>query len=150
MQSDYVIRRANLNDIRSLINLLRILFSIETDFTIDESKQRSGLAMMLDDHDNRCIMVADLNQRIVGMCTAQTLVSTAEGGTVALIEDLVVEKDSRGQGIGTKLLLSIENWAIAKGAKRLELLADRNNIPALVFYKMMNWQNTQLICLHKK
>jgi hypothetical protein len=29
-------------------------------------------------------MVAEINQQVVGMCTAQILVSTAEGGPVAL------------------------------------------------------------------
>jgi ribosomal protein S18 acetylase RimI-like enzyme len=150
MESNYIFRRANINDIPSLIVLLGILFSIETDFTIDESKQRSGLKMMLDDNTNRCIMVAEINQRVVGMCSAQMLVSTAEGGLVALIEDLVIDKEHRGQGIGKILLLSVENWAVEKGSKRLQLLADRNNTPALDFYKAMNWNYTQLVCLRKK
>ncbi|MFZ3101936.1 MAG: GNAT family N-acetyltransferase [Desulfitobacteriaceae bacterium] len=133
-----------------MIKLLRILFSIETDFTFDGLTQQSGLETLLGDCTNRCIMVAELNQQIVGMCTAQLLVSTAEGGLIALIEDLVVEDSYRGQGIGKGLIFSIEDWAITRDAKRLELLADRNNTPALDFYKKLNWKSTQLICLHKK
>lgn len=147
---NYIIRRANHSDLSSMIKLLRILFSIETDFAFDELTQQSGLEIMLGDCTNRCIMVAELNQQIVGMCTAQILVSTAEGGIVALIEDLVVEDDCRGQGLGKELLLSIEGWAIARGVRRLQLLADRNNTLALDFYKKMDWKYTQLICLHKK
>ena len=145
-----IIRRANHPDISSMIRLLRILFSIETDFAFEELAQQSGLEIMLGDCTNRCIMVAELNQQIVGMCTAQILVSTAEGGLVALIEDLVVEDSCRGQGIGKELLLSMEGWAIARGVRRLQLLADRNNTLALDFYKKLDWKNTQLICLHKK
>ncbi|MHB8124154.1 MAG: GNAT family N-acetyltransferase [Desulfitobacteriaceae bacterium] len=133
-----------------MIRLLRILFSIENDFAFDEFTQQNGLEMMLYDCTNRCIMVAELNQQIVGMCTTQILVSTAEGGIVALIEDLVVEDACRGQGIGKELLLAIEGWAITRGVKRLQLLADRNNTLALDFYTKMNWKYTQLICLHKK
>jgi ribosomal protein S18 acetylase RimI-like enzyme len=147
---NYIIRRAVNSDISSMIRLLRILFSIETDFTFDELTQRKGLEIMLDDFSNRCIMVAELNQRIVGMCTAQILVSTAEGGIVALIEDLVVEDSYRGQGLGKELLLTIEDWAMARGVRRLQLLADRNNAPALNLYQKINWKYTQLICLHKK
>ena len=148
--SNYIIRRANYPDIRSMIKLLRILFSLESDFEADELTQQSGLGMMLCDGTDRCIMVAEQNQQIVGMCSAQILVSTAEGGIVALVEDLVVEEAYRGEGIGKELLLSIESWAIARGAKRLQLLADRNNTLALEFYKTMNWKGTQLICLQKK
>ncbi|NLI12649.1 GNAT family N-acetyltransferase [Pelotomaculum propionicicum] len=146
----YLIRRANLNDISSLIRLLGILFSIETDFAVDESKQRRGLEIMLGNPDNRCVMAAEINQKIVGMCTAQLLVSTAEGGLAALIEDLVVEDGYRRYGIGKNLLFSVESWAVQKGARRLELLADRDNTRALEFYKKMNWKYTRLICLHKK
>lgn len=150
MLANYHIRRAHYNDIPELIKLLGMLFSLESDFSIDEAKQMKGLEKMLADTANRCIMVALVNQRIAGMCTAQILVSTAEGGLVVLIEDLVVDKENRRKGIGRDLLLSMENWAIEKGALRLQLLADRNNIPALEFYKSMSWNNTQLICLHKK
>ncbi len=146
----YVIRKATPPDISSMIKLLKILFSIETDFTFDEVIQQRGLEMMLDDLNNRCIMVAELNQQLVGMCTTQLLVSTAEGGIVALIEDLVVKEKYRCQGLGKELLSAIEGWALAQGVRRLQLLTDRNNTLALNFYKRMSWKNTQLICLHKK
>lgn len=146
---NYTIRRAKPADISGMVRLLRILFSIETDFLFDEGKQQRGLEMMLSDCTNRCIMVAELNQQIVGMCTAQILVSTAEGGIAALIEDLVVEDACRGEGIGKELLLSIEGWAIARGVRRLQLLADQNNTRALEFYRKMEWKVTELICLRK-
>lgn len=147
---NYHIRRANRDDIGSLIRLLNILFSLETDFAPDESKQRSGLKMMLGEPDNRCVLVTELDGKIVGMCTAQLLVSTAEGGFAALIEDLVVDNGYRKRGLGKKLISAIESWAVDKGARRLELLADRNNTPALELYEKLNWSHTQLICLHKK
>lgn len=147
---NHTIRRARHNDISGMIRLLRILFSIETDFIFDEGTQQRGLEMMLEDCANRYIMVAELNRQIVGMCTAQILVSTAEGGIVALIEDLVVGEAYRGKGIGEELLLAMESWAIARGVKRLQLLADQNNIRALEFYKKMDWKRTQMICLQKK
>lgn len=150
MESSYMIRKAIESDVPSLIALLKILFSLETDFSVNESKQRIGLELMLNDDSNRCIMVADMKGQVIGMCTAQLLVSTAEGGVVALIEDLVVANEYRKIGIGKNLLLAIESWAAEKGAKRLQLLADRNNTPALEFYRKMSWNCTQLICLHKK
>jgi len=144
---DHTIRRAKHSDISGMIKLLGILFSIETDFTINEVIQQRGLEMMLNGGTNRCVMVAELDQQIIGMCTAQILVSTAEGGIVALIEDLVVEESCRGKGIGKELLLIIESWAIARGVSRLQLLADQNNTRALEFYKTMDWKVTQMICL---
>lgn len=146
---NYTIRRAKHSDLSGMIRLLKVLFSIETDFVFDEGIQLRGLEMMLEDNTNRCILVAELNQQIVGMCTAQILVSTAEGGIVALIEDMVVEDIWRGVGIGKDLLLSIESWAIERGVRRLQLLADRNNTRALEFYEKMEWKSTQMIGLRR-
>lgn len=145
-----LIRRAMVSDIDSMVNLLRLLFSIEEDFTFDESRHRAGLDMMLKDEDERCLMVAELNDAVAGMCSAQLLVSTAEGGLAALIEDLVVDERYHSQRIGSTLLSAVESWALSKGAARLELLADRNNAKALEFYQKRGWRRTQLICLHKK
>jgi Acetyltransferases len=147
---NFTFRTAKDSDIIGMIRLLKVLFSIETDFVFDEVTQQRGLEMMLGDCTNRRIMVAELNQQIVGMCSAQVLVSTAEGGIVAIIEDLIVEDAWRGEGIGKELLLAMESWAIARGVRRLQLLADRNNLRAMEFYKKMDWKYTQLICLQKR
>ncbi|MBL0699657.1 MAG: GNAT family N-acetyltransferase [Desulfosarcina sp.] len=137
-------------DINQIIGLLEELFSIEEDFIFKEAAQRHGLSMMLSDNQNRCIMVAASEKQVMGMCSAQLLVSTAEGGMAALIEDMVVAKSYQGKGIGKKILLSIEKWAVEKGAERMQLLADGNNVNALNFYKKQKWSTTQLICLRKK
>jgi len=73
------------------------------------------------------------------MCSAQLLVSTAEGRKSALIEDMVVAKPYQGKSTGKKLLKSIEKWAVNNGAKRIQLLADGNNINALNFYETQKW-----------
>jgi Acetyltransferases len=143
-------RKAIPQDITALISLLKVLFAIEADFSFDETKQHRGLELMLNSPAERCIMVAEIDGEIIGMCTAQLLVTTAEGGLAALIEDMVVHQDYRRQGIGSGLLTKIEEWANEHGVKRLELLADRNNAPALEYYKKLDWRQTQLICWHKK
>lgn len=144
------IRKAEPSDIEQMVGLLKELFFIEEDFTFDETVQRKGLAMMLDDKQQRCIMVADSGEQVIGMSSAQLVVSTAEGGMAALVEDVVVTKSHRGTGVGKGLLLSVEQWAKSRGAKRLQLLADKNNLAALGFYEQHDWTATQLICLRKK
>lgn len=87
---------------------------------------------------------------VVGMCTAQILISTAEGGMVALVEDMVVDARYRGMGIGRQLMSAIEGWAQKRRISRLQLLADRTNFSALDFYDKMGWRPTQLICLRRQ
>ncbi|CAN2039286.1 GNAT family N-acetyltransferase [Candidatus Magnetomoraceae bacterium gMMP-15] len=145
-----VIRKALPTDINELVNLLKELFSIEQDFTFNDSKQRKGLAMMLDNQENHLIMVAEILGKVVGMCSMQLLISTAEGGKAALVEDLVVNHAYRGRGIGRNLLLFIEKFIMQRGISRIQLLADQDNASAMNFYKKQGWKQTKLICLRKK
>ena len=45
---------------------------------------------MLAQTDKSCVLVAEYNKKVVGMCTGQLLVSTAEGGFKVIVEDVVV------------------------------------------------------------
>ena len=130
-----VIRRATKKDIDAMIPMLGELFSIETDFVIDAGKQGDGLSLLLSSDDKRAVFIAeDDDGNIAGMVTVQLVVSTAAGGYGALLEDVIVREKYRRRKIGTALLDAVKSWAADKGAKRIQLLADRRNRPALVFY----------------
>jgi GNAT superfamily N-acetyltransferase len=146
-----MIRDARPDDLDALVALLKVLFSIEDDFEVNETRQHRGLAMMLDGcGKHRCVKVAEADGRVVGMCSAQMLISTAMGGWGAMVEDMVVAAPHRGEGIGRQLMDAIVRWARARGLTRLQLLADRTNFSALDFYDRMGWYPTQLICLRHR
>ncbi|MBI5063154.1 MAG: GNAT family N-acetyltransferase [Desulfatitalea sp.] len=145
------IRNARHEDIETLVTLLKQLFAIETDFKIDLQRHRRGLALLIDGcGKHRCVLVAQAEGAVVGMGTAQLLISTAEGGWVALVEDIVVDPQWRGQGIGRALMGALEEWGWAHGATRLQLLADRTNFSALDFYDHIGWRPTRMICLRRR
>ena len=145
------IRVARHDDLDAPVSLLQELFTIEADFEVDGSRQRRGLSMMLDGcGKHRCVKVAEADGRVVGMSTAQMLISTAKGEWSAMVEDMVVAAGYRGAGIGWRLMESIFHWVRAHGGTRLQLLADRTNFSALDFYNQMGWHPTQLICLRRQ
>ena len=145
-----LIRDALPDDVETLVTLLQELFSIEADFAVDQERQRRGLQLMLDGcGKHRCVKVAQIGSKVVGMCSAQSLISTSEGSRVALVEDMVVAKNYRGLGIGRQLMSSIGAWAHRHQLTRLQLLADRTNFAALDFYDKLGWCPTQLICLRQ-
>ncbi len=142
------IRAAKHSDIDMLVNLLRELFEIEEDFVFNDEKQRSGLNLMVNSGKDR-IFVAEYRNEVIGMCSVQLLISTAEGGFVGLLEDMVVKKAHKGKGVGRKLIAKVEQWSVEQGLTRLQLLGDRNNAPALAFYEKCGWSETKLIGLRK-
>lgn len=146
MSRDVAIRSAGPADLEALVGLLHQLFSIEADFRPEADRQRRGLALLLEDRARRAVLVAERDGAVVGMVTAQLVVSTAEGAPSALVEDMVVDAAQRGRGVGRRLLQAVEAWAAGRGATRLQLLADRANAPALAFYGRAGWRPTQLVC----
>jgi len=143
-----MIRIATGNDLDQLVSLLRQLFAIEEDFVFDPEKQLRGLELLLDCR-TALVLVAEYQKKVIGMATAQLLISTAEGGPALLVEDVVVHPSEQNKGIGTALLQALGEWGASRGAGRMQLLADKNNSPALDYYLRRDWQQTQLICLRK-
>jgi len=145
---DIIIRPARPGDIPRMCELIAELFSIESDFTPNVEKQMHGLRVLIADPSGKMLVLAAVsNGIVVGMATVQTLISTAEGGRVGLIEDVIVAKEHRRMGIGTLLLQAIVDWSRKARLKRLQLLADLDNRPALDFYSFRGLNQTRLICL---
>jgi len=141
---------ARTSDIDELVGLLNVLFSIEQDFTPNEAAQRRGLELLLANTDRGQVFVARHPVGgVVGMVSAQLVISTAIGAPSAWIEDMVVHEKFRGQGVGKLLLDQVRKWAASKGAGRIQLLADADNTPALDFYQHLDWQPTRLFAWKK-
>jgi len=142
------VRAARPPDLETLSGLLEELFILERDFAPDAARQISGLKMLLKKTD-AIVLVAETGGRVVGLCSVQTLISTAQGGAVGLLEDMVVARGTRRRGIGRELLRAAEKWAEERRLTRLQLLAESDNEAALKFYFKCGWQRTGLICQRK-
>lgn len=136
-------------DIPHLAALLNDLFEVELDFTADSSRQVRGLELLIDEaarSDRQIVAVARDDQgQPVGMASGQIVISTAEGALSAWIEDVVVGAEHRRQGIGKQLLEFLQTWSNARGATRMQLVADGENASAELFYTALGWQSTQLV-----
>ena len=143
---EIILRQAIPADLPQLAKLLEKLFAIEEDFQYSYDLQRQGLGLLLES-TSATILVAAENNKIVGMVTGQLTISTAEGGRSLLVEDLYVDEQVRGRGLGKRLLDEVGEWADRNGARRMQLLADCDNHKALDFYAHTGWQQTKLICL---
>ncbi|WP_163337477.1 GNAT family N-acetyltransferase [Desulfopila sp. IMCC35008] len=144
--NDFSIRVARKGDIDEMIRLLQYLFSHEDDFHFIPEHCHKGLEILIED-DNSRVLVAVRENRVIAMCSGQQNVSTAMGGKSLLVEDVVVNAQEQGMGIGTALLNNLAGWARNQGCKRMQLLADETNKKALDFYQRRHWGTTKLICL---
>jgi len=140
---------ATMQDIPCLCNLLNQLFSQEAEFTPDHSAQCRGLQMIIEDPGIGAILVANENGHVIGMVNLLFTVSTALGGRVALLEDMVVDKDHRDLGIGSRLLHAAVAYAEKNTVRRITLLTDADNIDAQRFYFRHNFSFSAMMPLRR-
>jgi GNAT superfamily N-acetyltransferase len=138
------VRPATERDLEELCELLVQLFSLESDFRPDRERARRGLVALLARADAAVLVAEASTAQVLGMITVQSLISTAEGGAVGLVEDVVVHEGCRGRGVGALLVDAAQRWARRRGHLRLQLLADLDNAPARRFYAAMGWTATRL------
>jgi ribosomal protein S18 acetylase RimI-like enzyme len=144
--SDVRLRPAQQKDTEALVALLQSLFELEAAFEPDAAKQRRALRLILDSPLAH-VVVAECEGKVVGMASLQFMISTAEGGLAGFVEDVIVDSAYRRQGIGQQLLTDLVHKAKRRGVTRLQLLADRENAPALAFYAGLGWQTSGMIDL---
>jgi GNAT superfamily N-acetyltransferase len=138
---------ATADDIPSLAGLLAVLFAQEADFRPDREKQERGLRLILDSPGVGTIFVARDGGEVVGMVSLLFTVSTAEGGPVCWLEDMVVRPERRSGGLGSRLLQHAIDYARANGFIRLTLLTDRDNVGAIRFYERQGFHRSAMTTL---
>jgi N-acetylglutamate synthase-like GNAT family acetyltransferase len=119
-----VVEQATIEDLPQLTDLLHDLFTMEADFKPDRVKQMRGLQLILEQPNRGRIFVLRHNGMILGMVNLLFTISTAEGGFVILLEDVIVRCENRRQGIGGKLLKHAIEYAKEKNFLRITLLTD--------------------------
>jgi GNAT superfamily N-acetyltransferase len=140
---------ATADDLPQLADLLRELFTLESDFKPERDKQLSGLRDILDNPSLGRLFVLRIDGKVAGMANALITVSTAEGGRVLLLEDVIVRQEFRGGGWGRKLVEQVIVWAHEQGLMRITLLADRDNQSALDFYRKLGFTTSHMTVLRK-
>lgn len=144
MDTDTVVERATPRDLPDLVRLLTILFEQERDFAADAAKQQSGLRLILDSPEIGQIFVARQAGQVVGTVSLLFTVSTYEGGWACWLEDLVVLDDSRGAGVGSRLVEAAIEYARQQGFSRITLLTDQDNAGAIRLYERHGFRRSSM------
>jgi GNAT superfamily N-acetyltransferase len=141
------IEQATLEDLPQLTDLLYDLFTQEADFVPNRAKQMRGLRLILEQPSRGRIFVLRENGTILGMINLLFTISTAEGGFVVMLEDVIVHRAHRGKGFGDKLLKHAIEYAKKKDFLRITLLADRLNDQGQHFFKEHGFFESKMIPL---
>ena len=147
MEKQYIICKPSIHDVERLSHLLGTLFSMEEEFTPDEEVQKKGILNILENPEHGTIYIVKIDNKIVGMINILYTFSTALGSKVAILEDLIIDKDHRGHGYGKKLVDFAIEESKAQGCKRVTLLTDHTNNIAKDFYTKMGFESSSMVVM---
>jgi ribosomal protein S18 acetylase RimI-like enzyme len=140
---------AQLTDIPVMVGLLDELFSQDIEFVPNHEKQQTGLDLIVGNPEIGEILVLKKEEKVIGMVSLLYSISTALGAKVAILEDMIISKEYRGQGLGSKLLTEAIRFANERGCMRITLLTDYNNDPAITFYKKFGFSKSAMIPMRR-
>ena len=143
--SEVVIEPATFEDLDELSGLLGELFSEESDFRPDRDKQLRGLRLIFEQPNRGRVFVIREDRTIVGMINLLFTISTAEGGFVMVLEDLVVHKAFQGRGYGSRMLEYAIDFAKQKNFLRITLLTDRPELKSQALFKRYGFYESSMI-----
>jgi ribosomal protein S18 acetylase RimI-like enzyme len=141
----HCIEPATLDDLPQLADLLAELFTAESDFQPDRTRQLRGLRQIIERPETGRILVAREGKEILGMVNLLFTISTAEGGAVGFLEDLIVRSPYRGQGLGPQLLQHAIKFAQTQGLSRITLLTDGDNDKAIRLYQKHGFKPSAMV-----
>lgn len=136
---------ACINDLPELADLLNDLFTQDIEFVPDLNKQKSGLEAIINKPEMGEILVLKGEDKILGMVSLLYSISTALGGKVAILEDMIIHKDHRQKGLGKELLGEAIRFSKERKCLRLTLLTDFNNNSAIGFYQKFGFRKSNMI-----
>lgn len=144
-----LVRDAVQNDMKQVLMLIKELAKFEKEpnavIINEEQLVRDGFSK---NPKFKCF-VAESNNEIIGMALGYPRYSTWKGMTMHL-EDLIVTKSRRGNGIGSLLFSKFINYAYSLKVKRIEWAVLDWNVNAIKFYKkngakiLSDWRVAQM------
>jgi GNAT superfamily N-acetyltransferase len=140
------VEMATLEDLPALTELVVDLFSMSSgDFIPDRALQERGLRLILEQPSRGRIVVIRNEDKIFGMVNMLFTISTARGGFVILMEDVVIHPHHRGQGYGTMLVNYVIEFAKRKKFLRITLLTDKISAESQEFFQKQGFSYSNMI-----
>ncbi|WP_243299529.1 GNAT family N-acetyltransferase [Bacillus litorisediminis] len=139
-----MIRRAKLEDVTEIVRL-----SSQLGYPVSVEQGRSRLERLLDNPEHAVFVYETGENKLGGW--VHVFGKLLIGLEYAEIGGLVVDQQSRRQGIGAKLMKQCEDWARDYGFSQVRLRSGGQRKEAHQFYKQIGYENikwSQVFCLN--
>jgi GNAT superfamily N-acetyltransferase len=130
-----VIRRAVARDIPAILGLIRDLAAYEREADAVVATDADLRAFLFGSEPVAHCLIAELDGAVVGFALWYRTFSTWQGKPGIWLEDLFVQPEARGRGLGRQLLAELARIAVTNGWTRFEWWVLDWNTDAQAFYR---------------
>ena len=118
--------------------------------SFDEAAHRAALLDLLADESLGCAWLIETDEQAVGYVILTLGYSLEFHGRNALVDELYLVEEARGQGIGTAVLGLLEEICRRFGVRALHLEVDRENVRAQALYRRVGYLDHDRYLLTKR
>jgi GNAT superfamily N-acetyltransferase len=128
------IRRARPDDLEEVFELT---LGLATTFRPEIDAFRKSFDHLVA-QDDTLLLVVEESGRLLGYLLGFDHYALTANGRVAWIEEVMVQKDRRREGLGRQLMQQFEEWATSRGSKLVALATRR----ASAFYLSLGYEES--------
>lgn len=133
---------ADLPAMRTL--LVELLEAVEDTDGLDQRTALDNCRALMDDPAHY-VLVARCGAAIVGLVSFGVRRTILHPGPSGLVDELVVARSHRGQGVGKRLLLAAANECRALGCCEVEVSTEMSNVAAREFYQRCGFDRESVL-----
>lgn len=144
------VRLARPEDVPDVLRLIRALADYEREPDAVQTTEADLRRWVFGEDPVASVLVAEVAGAVVGMALWFRTYSTWTGVPGIYLEDLFVDPQARGSGLGKALLTALARIAVDRGYRRVEWAVLDWNTPSIEFYEalgarpMQEWSTYRL------
>ena len=135
-------------DAQELLEFMRRFYEVDHIHFIEEVA-RGAIEKMLDDKSKGRIWWIQEGENRIGYVAITFCFSLEFGGPSAVVDELYLEENHRGRGIGFEALRFVERFCRLRGILALHLEVGRGNLHAQALYRKAGYQDRNNYLLTK-
>lgn len=91
------------------------------------------------------VCVAEDDEQVIALISASVRPTLWHPGPVAMIDELIVDHNAQGQGVGRALIDAVVDWARKRGASEIEVSTEKDNEAAQAFYRRHGFDHESVL-----
>lgn len=145
-----IIRKANIDDIKSVQELNYKLFDLEynnfdpalnMEWTFSEKGEKYFTELI----ESGTVWVAEDNNKVIGYLAGSIIGKTScVTKTLAELDNFYIDEEYRRKGIGKKLVEEFKKYCISQDIEEIKVTASYKNINAREFYKNNDFDDFEI------